>query len=269
MLTVNIIFIVVFGRKLFAIGDKDLGAQKQCKGRCYCEHGGPGGECDSEYFSDAALAQHTQHANGAFEAYLAVRRKLDATEMEKKGEEELVRRLAAELERRAQMSERELAVDDARKHIINEILTLKCPRCCTAFLDFANCFAVKCGTCDCHFCGWCIADCGEYGECHMHVAVCDAKPAGAGMFYADGDPDVAEDMFAKQNRARFEEQLQKFFAEEVEEEILQDVLYSIVQDLFEIGLGDFITDQLDALDVAALRAVVEDDAAGAGAKKKK
>jgi hypothetical protein len=89
------------------------------------------------------------------------------------------------------------------------------------------------------------------------------------MFYADGDPDVAEDMFAKQNRARFEEQLQKFFAEEVEEEILQDVLYSIVQDLFEIGLGDFITDQLDALDVAALRAVVEDDAAGAGAKKKK
>jgi hypothetical protein len=60
LLTVNIIFIVVFGRKLFAIGDKDLGAQKQCKGRCYCEHGGPGGECDSEYFSDAALAQHTQ-----------------------------------------------------------------------------------------------------------------------------------------------------------------------------------------------------------------
>eukprot|EP01047_Picozoa_sp_COSAG01_P082414 COSAG01_NODE_16820_length_1201_cov_1.062613_1_plen_53_part_10 len=40
---------------------------------------------------------------------------------------------------------------DARKHIVEELLTLKCPReaCRQAFIDFTGCFALTCGRCGC------------------------------------------------------------------------------------------------------------------------
>ena len=43
----------------------------------------------------------------------------------------------------------------ARKYVEEEVLTSKCPRCRTAFLDFEGCCALKCSRCPCQFCAWC------------------------------------------------------------------------------------------------------------------
>ena len=63
-----------------------------------------------------------------------------------------------------------LQVDHARRHIVDTLLTLKCPQCSAAFLDFNGCFALTCHRCKCGFCGWCLQACGA--DAHAHVANC-------------------------------------------------------------------------------------------------
>eukprot|EP01052_Picozoa_sp_SAG31_P039920 SAG31_NODE_5649_length_2404_cov_1.374837_2_plen_229_part_00 len=67
-------------------------------------------------------------------------------------------------------------------HIREDILTLKCPRCAAAFIDFDGCMALTCAACGAGFCAWCLKDCGE--DAHDHVALCSAKPVSADEFYA-------------------------------------------------------------------------------------
>jgi hypothetical protein len=69
-----------------------------------------------------------------------------------------------------------------RKHIVDDILTLRCPRCMTAFLDFEGCFALQCGNrvCNAGFCGWCLKDCQL--DAHAHVAVCNLNRGHGGYF---------------------------------------------------------------------------------------
>ena len=49
---------------------------------------------------------------------------------------------------------------DIKKHrdAISQILTLKCPRCSRAFLDYSGCAAVTCDACGCGFCAKCFKD---------------------------------------------------------------------------------------------------------------
>jgi hypothetical protein len=57
-----------------------------------------------------------------------------------------------------------------RGHIVEKILTLSCPRCSQAFLDFEGCCALSCARCGCSFCAYCQQDCGT--DAHGHVARC-------------------------------------------------------------------------------------------------
>ena len=70
-----------------------------------------------------------------------------------------------------------------RQTVVEECLTMHCPRCKVAFVDFEGCMALKCGvpSCGCGFCAWCLADCGD--DAHKHVAECPAKPEGADRFF--------------------------------------------------------------------------------------
>jgi len=66
-----------------------------------------------------------------------------------------------------------------RNHIIDNILTIKCPnpRCQLAFImdaDFDACFALSCTGCGHGFCGWCLIDCDS--DSHEHAARC--RPEG-------------------------------------------------------------------------------------------
>jgi len=58
-----------------------------------------------------------------------------------------------------------------RMHIVSEILTLKCPRCKTAFQEYDGCPAVTCDKCGCGFCAKCFLDCGN--DAHQHANSCD------------------------------------------------------------------------------------------------
>jgi hypothetical protein len=70
-----------------------------------------------------------------------------------------------------------------RMKVVDEILTLRCPRCSQAFLDFSGCFALKCDVCSCGFCGWCLQDCGA--DAHSHVLVCAGRPAGHTGYFGE------------------------------------------------------------------------------------
>ena len=73
----------------------------------------------------------------------------------------------------SRLNGRNAAVHRHRLHIVENILTLHCPRegCRAAVFDFDGCFAVSCSNCRAGFCGWCMRDCG--GDAHAHVKQCD------------------------------------------------------------------------------------------------
>lgn len=75
-------------------------------------------------------------------------------------------------------------VQEAIRHIRENILTLKCPSCQTAYYDFDGCCALTCGQCGAGICGWCGEACGR--DAHPHVAHCPAKPRGADIFFGTG-----------------------------------------------------------------------------------
>jgi hypothetical protein len=85
-----------------------------------------------------------------------------------------------EVLRREQLSECDRQAHDTRKHIVDTILTLKCPRCSTAFADFDGCFALTCSSCTCGFCAWCLKDCET--DAHACAAKCGAKYGGRTYF---------------------------------------------------------------------------------------
>jgi hypothetical protein len=88
-----------------------------------------------------------------------------------------------EIEMMQKCTPRELAVQVSVRHVVENILTLKCPRCKSAFHDFDGCCALTCAnySCRCGFCAWCLRDCGK--DAHDHVKYCPMKPAGADAYF--------------------------------------------------------------------------------------
>mmetsp|Transcript_36598 Transcript_36598/g.117629 ORF Transcript_36598/g.117629 Transcript_36598/m.117629 type:complete len:157 (+) Transcript_36598:592-1062(+) len=66
-----------------------------------------------------------------------------------------------ELERLQKLSEVQRKVETAKHHIEEEVICLRCPRCCKVFFDFDGCMSLSCGNCPCCFCGYCMKDCGS------------------------------------------------------------------------------------------------------------
>ena len=79
---------------------------------------------------------------------------------------------------------------EMRRHIVDNILTLCCPRCGQAFIDFDGCCALSCPRCRCAFCAYCQSDCGK--DAHAHARVC---PEGRGIF-------VSQAIWQEHTRAR-------------------------------------------------------------------
>ena len=126
-------------------------------------------------------------------------------------------KLDAELEKMRALDERGRKVMLARTHIINKILTLSCPNG-HAFVDFDGCFALKCSMCPCHFCGWCLADCGNSCDAHAHVRTCRHKPAGADVFFG------TKEQFEEAQRKRQRAMISSYLDESVDDGLKDDVL---------------------------------------------
>ena len=195
-------------------------------------------ECRAAAYADKALAQALSSRD--FMAYqegrLAIfkaRLERESDEKRKKEVEEKVARLMAE-------NEHKRTVYFARKHIesgglgfsvVDETPLPHCPRCKTAFYDFSGCFAVSCHTCACHFCGWCLADCGNSSQdAHRHVASCRAKPAGADSYFGR----IEQFQAAHQERCR---QRVTEYLQSLEAGVRADVQQEMAQTLRALGVA--------------------------------
>ncbi len=124
-------------------------------------------------------------------------------------------------------------VAEARRHIVETILTLKCPNpngCGSAFVDFSNCFALTCHACAGEFCGWCLQYCGA--DAHAHVRACQHS-------LNRGDVFSTVEHFEESNRRRRRAALMAYLPS-LGEELAGDVVTSMVVDLNELRLADVI-----------------------------
>jgi hypothetical protein len=119
--------------------------------------------------------------------YQQGRQELLEEELERASAERVKALVEAELAQLRAMDEYQREVRSSKREV-EELLTLKCPGCGTAFVDFQGCCALACSgpQCNVHFCAWCLTNCGDSASCHRHVASCPERPAGVNSFYGHG-----------------------------------------------------------------------------------
>ena len=142
---------------------KPLGELKKRDGRVVCPSNTDAmkgaDRCHAPPFADKDIASNV--SDEAFEAYLRAREKLKEETMAEEMRTEMERRVELERERAAAGAGAAEKLRAAKEHIIENILTLCCPRCKQAFVDFDGCFALSCSRCGAGFCAYCLADCGD------------------------------------------------------------------------------------------------------------
>lgn len=178
--------------------------------------------CTSEAYPDILLAKQLRDKPISLQNYFSARKRL----LESQASEEADNRVKIELDRLISMDENERIIYQKRRYIIENILNCSCPRCHQVFLDFSDCFALKCSRCPCGFCAWCLLDCGD--DAHEHVKNCPYKTNSDDFF-------GSVDEFEGAQRKRRIRELKKFL-NEIDADIRTDVLAAIKTDL--IGLDD-------------------------------
>ena len=191
---------------------------QRCDGRVFCPMHPT--ECSAGPWSDWQLARAL--ASHVFEAYTQARRQLLETTFAQTVDQEVKAQVAVEVQRLAALGEQRATIMRARRHVEEEIMNCRCPRCSAVFTDFTGCLALACARCPAHFCGWCLADCGNDREsAHGHVQRCPQRPSG-----------TTDDLFApftkfeehhqRRRRRQASEYLREFDAE-VRETVLREV----------------------------------------------
>eukprot|EP01147_Barroeca_monosierra_P005799 gene5799-9025_t len=126
-------------------------------------------ECNEE-ISERNLLNHV--SGTLFDCFKAKQMEIVTNKIHQAAEMQMKDRLQTELGRLAALSAEEREVERHRNHIVDNILTLHCPRqsCRQAYLDFSGCFALTCSRCKAGFCAKCQKDCGS--DAHSHVQQC-------------------------------------------------------------------------------------------------
>ena len=175
-------------------------------------------------YSEYTIAGHTSEA--VFCVYLDGKRRLEEHRLVTEMEQDFEARMERERARIATLKEEELRVEQTCRHIQERILTLKCPRCAAAFLDFEGCFALTCHRCHCGFCAYCLVDCGK--DAHKHVPRCKHNQRGQGLFGKN------EDFQAAQHQRR-ERMLQEYLAT-VGAHVRAKVVVACKRDFEDLGM---------------------------------
>jgi len=148
----------------------------------------------------------------------------------------LPKALADERDRVTKEFERILAIKDqdertahlVRMEIIDEIISLRCPRCKAVFTDFSGCFALTCFRTECKagFCAWCLKDCGA--DAHAHVPNCRENQTG-GVF-------GTKEAFEEHHRRHRERLVAARIAQETREvkTIIRNLMF---KDLADLGIA--------------------------------
>ena len=178
--------------------------------------------CLSDAYPDTLLASQLCDRPTSLQRYFTARKRL----LEQAASKQADNRVKIELDRLINMDERSRIVYSKRRHISENILNCCCPRCGQVFLDFSDCFAVKCSRCPCAFCAWCLADCGD--DAHEHVKQCPFKTNADDYFGSTDEFDAA------QRRRRIRDI--RTYLSKLEKDIAKDVLLAIRSDLQALDL---------------------------------
>jgi hypothetical protein len=78
-------------------------------------------------------------------------------------------------------------IERAHNHIVDNILTLRCPndRCGAAIFDFTGCLAIKCNRCRSGICAKCFELCGSDAHDHLRKGLCKIDPSK--HYFADAE----------------------------------------------------------------------------------
>jgi len=202
---------------------------------CVC-HG-----CDAIYL-DSSIAKHVPP--GTFQDYLHAKLRVAEQRIAQELERDIEQRISDEASRIAAASQEERRLRAARKHVINSILTLACPRCGQAFVEeldggmgFEGCFALTCSRagCGCGFCAYCLQDCGN--DAHAHVRRC---PAGHGDVWG------TQQQFLRSQKTRREQMLLQYLTDEFgDDDAMRDqVVVDVARELIDLNMdpADFLAD---------------------------
>jgi len=133
---------------------------------CPCTPNAAGG-CQAPAYEVASLARVVSAATFArFNDAVVARREAIMVRQVNAGFED---RVAAQVA--AQVAAARDAIADDVRHIVDNILTLHCPACDLAFVDYDACALLKCH-CGVRFCGFCL----QPNATHEHVALCPENP---------------------------------------------------------------------------------------------
>jgi len=190
----------------------------------------PGAVGDESCFDVSQLLKHLDKDTA--EVYLKARENVvvsEALREQEQGHNRMLQEMELQLAQVAEGQERKVLL--LQRRVVEEILTLKCPRpgCMQAFFDFDGCFALTCSRCGCGFCAYCLEDCGR--DAHRHVANCRHNTApGRDLFGDKGDFDRAQ----LQRRTRL---VNSFLANEVQADLRALVVQVLRRDLTDLGIG--------------------------------
>jgi len=123
--------------------------------------------CSSKPFHPKDVLSHVN--SQVYDKYMTAIKRHTEAKISLEKESEFQHRLDKVKKQMTEEGNHEKILDHIRR-IEDDILTLKCPRNGHAFVDFDGCFALKCSSCPCNFCAWCLADCGN--DAHAHVNSC-------------------------------------------------------------------------------------------------
>ena len=215
---------------------ENMGAFKMANLRVRCRmcntNTGPGPGADgevSQWLEVGALTRHLKE--DGFVAYLRAREAVAVGEALQE-QEELTKKQMEELQNQLQ---RLAAGHDAaalrhRKAIVDDILTLKCPRqaCRRAFTDFTGCFALTCSQCKCAFCAYCLEDCG--GDAHRHVRNCLHNIAPGKDVFASFW------VFERAQRDRRTRLTREYLAQHVDADMRAPLVQAMARDLADLSI---------------------------------
>jgi hypothetical protein len=182
--------------------------------------------CQSDPLEDHLIAGVLAKHKNFYACFLKLKKKA----IETAALSDLDRRVRAEKAELARLLKDDVA-EYHRRHIQEEILTLRCPRCHQAFNEFNGCLDLECSRqgCKAHFCGLCLADCGQ--DAHPHVARCNLNPN------ADKDYFVSAEVFARLQRDRRQRLVSEYLANTIPDQRMRaEVVRRAKRDFDDLGL---------------------------------
>ena len=179
-------------------------------------------ECDQVY-SDHSIVKHVN--TNAFHAFQEAKIKIKEGQIYEEAKMEVQRLLE------------ENVLQRNKRHVIEKILNLACPRCSRPlgrYLDFEGCCALKCAawvdgdpnSC-CQFCAYCFQDCGR--DAHPHVKAMEC-PGNRGLWC---NPVELHEV----HKVRRTRMLKAFLAENIDTDVKrQELVVELARELIDVGL---------------------------------